>query len=109
MIGRIRYKVAGYQCVSEWPSVISHISRYEPRDASGTATATLIPFSWAAILSIPGALEHDVLEKFRPFLGLVERADGVGWRKSPRFRAAGRVRLILGQRGTIRRFVNKPG
>src|SRR5712691_6937163 len=42
MIGRIRYKVAGYQCVSEWPSVISHISRYEPRGASGTATATLI-------------------------------------------------------------------
>src|SRR5258706_10878410 len=42
MWGRIREKVAVYRCVSEWPSVISHISRYEPRGDSGTATATLI-------------------------------------------------------------------
>src|SRR5712691_3033370 len=76
MIGRIRYKVAGYQCVSEWPSVISHISRYEPREAPGTATATLIRFSWAAILSISCALQHGVLEKLRPLLGFVERSDG---------------------------------
>src|SRR5439155_15746142 len=78
MMGRIRYNVAGYQCVSEWPSVISHISRYEPRGASGTATARLIGFSSPAILSISRALQHDVLEQLRPFVGFVERADRVG-------------------------------
>src|SRR5438046_5082437 len=77
-MGRIRERVAGYQCGSEWPSVISHISRYEPRGAAGTATARLMRFSSPAILSISRALQHDVLEQFRPFVRFVERADRVG-------------------------------
>src|SRR5438046_4079299 len=77
-MGRIRERVAGYQCGSEWPSVISDISRYEPRGAAGTATASLMRFSSPAILSISRALQHDVLEQFRPFVRFVERADRVG-------------------------------
>src|SRR5438034_7554545 len=46
-----------------WPSVISHISRYEPRGASGTAAAMLISLLLAAMLSVRAALQHDVLEE----------------------------------------------
>src|SRR5258706_495715 len=56
---------------------MSHSSRYEPREASGAVTATLISFSLAAIVSISGALQDGILENFRPLVGFVERADGI--------------------------------